>query len=835
MMQKNTSTPLSITILILLLIGPDLLSAQVFQLKTEVDSLKILPTNPIVGDITQDGCYDLMANASFQNGNSTITLITNRENFEFDTLTIRLQSNLEQAIHRIDIDHDNDLDLFTIANNPLDNTSYAIAFKNQGNGQFSIDTLGQASFKISNVAFVDFNNDGTKELLAIKEDESLLLYDISLNHIMNIMPDDVPLLATINYEVSDFNNDSWLDIFIQIRQPDSSYQAGILYNRDTLGFSYEPVQKFEAPFESITKGDIDQNGFDDLLIVENEDLKIHSAGLLMNSGTDFSFKPIVLPALNAASYFIADFNSDGQSDISIYGETSNHTANHYLMLLNQDVENEIYIAQIDTMQLDTIGYFHNTADWDVDGDLDLSFWNKHNGKIQFFENTTATINEAAAPTINPVVFMGKDEIVIVWEATSDDHTPSKAITYDLSLFMHPEQQLVSTGFDNSSGNRFFPDYGYYGHNEIAYIKDPPLGNYTLVIQSIDNALYVGGKGSGGDCTLSFEVCENINHQDIFVCNEAPVLLDFKEAIDPGIPVWYSINQGFLSYHDVLNYQLEGDNDVVYAGIPGSINCDFKTFNIHRVELEIPDLPADTLICDQASLAIRMTIDYDSVLWINPMNQLIAKGKEFSFAPTGLLRDTIILKAFQQTCEITDTMTVGVSIPDIIASPKSSVINGGASVQLQAVGGETYEWLPPTWLNASDVNNPIAEPNSSIEYIVIGMDIYGCQDADTLFIEVENISFAPNLFSPNNDGRNERFKLLNLSEAEDFLWVIFDRNGKKIFETSDTSTATSVGWDGTKNGTPVPQGVYFWRVRGEYLDGNPVLVNGKKQGVINLLR
>lgn len=71
-------------------------------------------------------------------------------------------------------------------------------------------------------------------------------------------------------------------------------------------------------------------------------------------------------------------------------------------------------------------------------------------------------------------------------------------------------------------------------------------------------------------------------------------------------------------------------------------------------------------------------------------------------------------------------------------------------------------------------------------------------------------YAPTAFSPNGDGINEVFSVLVAGNIPP-VWYqldIFDRWGKLIYQTNDQS----IGWDGTLNGQPVPEGAYAWQVR-----------------------
>lgn len=87
---------------------------------------------------------------------------------------------------------------------------------------------------------------------------------------------------------------------------------------------------------------------------------------------------------------------------------------------------------------------------------------------------------------------------------------------------------------------------------------------------------------------------------------------------------------------------------------------------------------------------------------------------------------------------------------------------------------------------------------------------------------------PNAFSPNGDGINDVYKPKNgYQSIVEFHAIIVNRWGQKLFEWDDPSQ----GWDGTYNGNPVKDGVYYCMVKAKGADG--VKYNYKKD--VNLLR
>lgn len=84
---------------------------------------------------------------------------------------------------------------------------------------------------------------------------------------------------------------------------------------------------------------------------------------------------------------------------------------------------------------------------------------------------------------------------------------------------------------------------------------------------------------------------------------------------------------------------------------------------------------------------------------------------------------------------------------------------------------------------------------------------------------------PNAFSPDGDGINDEWKV-SYRSLVDFKCTIFNRQGHQIFSFSNPS----MGWDGTKNGKKVADGVYFYVITATGTDGRRY----NKSGDINIL-
>ena len=92
----------------------------------------------------------------------------------------------------------------------------------------------------------------------------------------------------------------------------------------------------------------------------------------------------------------------------------------------------------------------------------------------------------------------------------------------------------------------------------------------------------------------------------------------------------------------------------------------------------------------------------------------------------------------------------------------------------------------------------------------------------------SVLLMPNAFSPNGDGINDIYKPKEgYQNIKEFHAYIYNRWGQKLFEWSDPAT----GWDGTYNGKPVKEGVYFCLVKAKGADGKTYQIKRD----VNLLR
>ena len=120
----------------------------------------------------------------------------------------------------------------------------------------------------------------------------------------------------------------------------------------------------------------------------------------------------------------------------------------------------------------------------------------------------------------------------------------------------------------------------------------------------------------------------------------------------------------------------------------------------------------------------------------------------------------------------------------------------------------YDFSDGFYSNESSLSYSFDEPGlyEIIQYV---QNEFGCVDTamNAVRINEDFTFFAPNSFTPNNDGRNDVFQWI-VDGHERFSIIIFNRWGEVVFESNNANSF----WDGSYAGQIVKDGVYVWKAK-----------------------
>ncbi len=140
---------------------------------------------------------------------------------------------------------------------------------------------------------------------------------------------------------------------------------------------------------------------------------------------------------------------------------------------------------------------------------------------------------------------------------------------------------------------------------------------------------------------------------------------------------------------------------------------------------------------------------------------------------------------------------------------TALLAPGQSTELTVSGGNAalgYTWFPETGLSSVQGTSVTASPDVTVTYSVTGF-IGACAYTDAVTVSVGNPLDLPNGFTPNGDEVNDFWTVPDLVPYERARVMIFDRWGQVVFR----SIGYPQPWDGTREGTPVPAGTYYYTI------------------------
>lgn len=163
---------------------------------------------------------------------------------------------------------------------------------------------------------------------------------------------------------------------------------------------------------------------------------------------------------------------------------------------------------------------------------------------------------------------------------------------------------------------------------------------------------------------------------------------------------------------------------------------------------------------------------------------------------------------QNGCADTVSKTIIVNQTPKADAGKDVLLLEGAGSKLNATASGNnliYKWTPSLGLDFDNILNPVARPTVNTIYKLTVTSADGCTNADEVTVTVLKAPVIPNTFTPNNDGINDVWNILNLDSYPTVTVEIFNRYGAQVYY----SKGYSIPWDGRYKGAELPVGTYYY--------------------------
>jgi len=347
---------------------------------------------------------------------------------------------------------------------------------------------------ITGSGWIDMNNDGYLEALCSGYDpmSSNNMTQLSIYKNGNFIqktPSIVAFNAT-KQDWKDFDNDGKYDLLINGKHANLGNVTKV-YKNDGL-FNFDEVVSVTSTNSSGAWIDIDNDGDFDAIIgnkiykningVLSEFIQLPDSGDVavgdfnMDGFTDFIIGNVVY--INDSGSFHLSQRIDNPAGKNSFGDYDNDGD---LDLLHGGV---LYENKNGTFQKTEYNFFGSNPyfiDYDKDGKIDIANLNS------VFINQGLQKNSPPAPPQTVSAKYENGDLVISWDSSIDDRTPSNALTYNLFLSTTPGGcDIISPNSNQADGFRYIIDEGNAGQNHSWRIKNIPLGSYYFGVQAIDN-------------------------------------------------------------------------------------------------------------------------------------------------------------------------------------------------------------------------------------------------------------------------------------------------------------------------------------------------------------
>ncbi|HWB27582.1 MAG TPA: gliding motility-associated C-terminal domain-containing protein [Chitinophagaceae bacterium] len=355
-------------------------------------------------------------------------------------------------------------------------------------------------------------------------------------------------------------------------------------------------------------------------------------------------------------------------------------------------------------------------------------------------------------------------------------------TFTPKAFKCISDTLVLTGFSSYSNIVVTP---FQNTN----ILNGSIGFYSRKTQSYNIAANdVHNCKVNGSITVSVYPQPVINlGSDTSICVGDSIILNAGTGFTS-----YSWSNGSNSPSTVIN-QAGKYNLIAITGNNCTVRDSFTLLQLYP--LPVISLDTSSYLCYNTPKSLNAGDGFATYKWNNG-----STGQALFVSDTGTYSVTV---KDSNSCTNTDAVSIKTILP-----PPSRFLAGDTSLcnyqQLTLVASgsfKTYYWNT----GGTQQTAVITAPGT---YWLLATDDNNCSATDTIIVkqkECEEGFYIPNSFTPNNDGHNDIFRPLIFGNVTQFKFIVFNRWGEKVYET----TTLQRGWDGTYKGHLQDIGAYVW--------------------------
>lgn len=306
-------------------------------------------------------------------------------------------------------------------------------------------------------------------------------------------------------------------------------------------------------------------------------------------------------------------------------------------------------------------------------------------------------------------------------------------------------------------------------------------------------------------------------EDTVVCNTSAIPIT-AQSNGPASYEW-STSPSFTNIFattQTVDLQPTGTYYVRTTSLEECFDVDSIRIAVEMVEVQVEPIDDDICLGEQTVLFVtnldpaqNLTYTWSPTL-PNMSTPIVSPTENTTYAVT-------VTNQFGCTSTLEFAVNVTTTSVDATADPTEISFADPSTTLDATTGGNgnviSYEWTPAGTLSNPNSPQTEANPTETTLYTITTKTDDGCIATDTVRVDfrfsecVSPFVFIPNTFTPNNDQKNDFFRVYADGMTE-LKMIIWNRWGEIIYETNDPNT---LGWDGTYRGRELSADSYAWYV------------------------
>lgn len=740
-------------------------------------------------------------------------------------------------------------------------------------GTDPLNIVNSTTASVDVVAFTDTDNDGISNFNDIDDDNDGIPDVIESNGINPIADDDndfIPNYRDLNFG-GDFNNDGIVDVF-DFDGDGVPNHFDLDADNDGIFDITEAGNTFlDSNNDGMTDGSVGSNGLDDSLEFDD------------SISTSINYSITNTDADSLADYNDIDSDADGIVDNIESQPTNNYISpNNLFNDFGVDTAYTNGIQPVDSDNDTLFDYVDVNSDndirddiiegWDTDSDGVPEITNSGNdidndGLDDAFDNDMVIINPNNSQ--NPFDFPNSDYQVtperdwrelmaIVVIISNRSVVEGDTANFNISLVTFNDSSIPVESITPITINFNTQDGGFNLVDEFSTATSP--FDYDPVI---NNAITIPPFTSSASLSVN-TLNDNIFEQEEFFALNAEIIsnntittdvLATGTILDDELPPTFNFEDSIANEGQDLNYEIvlshpastpinfsittingtalaiedfeaintqatiQGTIDPGLPNLSSTFSATTLLDNLNETEEELLSVSVranTTNVSNQSLVKLGTIIDVDPDPFVVITGDTVTEGNPLTFTISLLNEqnnepmrnyEALVIDLFTQdvTTGILDytSLTQSIEIPALATQVTQIIETNDDNLnedteQLNLIGN----------IRSVAVSNVLNE--------VIGIGIVKDND-------------IPNLFSPNNDGLSDKFRIAGLEDFPNFKLQIMDRWGGKVYDYKNNGSLDVLWWDGNNNGRSVAEGVYYYAL--DFNDG----ITPIKMGFVQLVR